>query len=155
MKNLPRLPGALTNPSMLVNLQLAARNPRPAGWRKSCTHKLEADPPLRHSMAALGAHPGRRDRKDEMTPYEPEPVSPRAVRPNNALAFVRNEKSNVAGGPDPVVQCSNLDFTPVHSQVTVRIHGVPKRASEPFGRDQANGSNGCNQRIRRAYLWSL
>ena len=155
MNNLPRLPGAKTDPLSLVNLQPAARNPRPTGWRKSCTQKLEAYPLLRQSMAALGAHPGRRDRKDEMTRNEPEPVSPRAVPPNDALAFVRNEKSNVAGGPDPVVQFSNLDYTPIHSQVTVRKHGVPKRASEPFGRDQANGSNGCNQRIRRAYLWSL
>lgn len=145
MKNLSRLPGADASPPTLVNLQPVPRHPRRPGWSKSCTQELDAFPMLLLSMAALGEHPGRRDRKDEITTNQPKPVSPRAVSNKSAPAPLRNGKTNVAGGPDPVVQCSNLDFTPVHSQVTVRQHGVPKRASEPFGRDQAKGSNGCNQ----------
>lgn len=157
MNTVSRLPGATTNPSTIVNLQPARRTPRRPGWRKSCTQELEAFPVLLHTMAALGVQPGRRVCKDEITTNKLGPVSPRGVGRKNTFALVRNGITNVAGGSAPVVQCSNLDFTPhsFPSNCPINMAFLNGPVNPLAATDLAKGSNGCKQNIRRAYLWSL
>ncbi len=156
MKNVSRLPGAITNPSTIVNLQPALRNPCRPGWRKSCTQELEAFPLPLHSMAALGVQLGRRDFRDELDQRCAGISFAARCEPETHSRPFATEIRMLQAGQTLLYNSSIWTKRPfIHKRLSEQQASATAR--QPVNRlpqeSKSTDRTAAKQKFRRAYLW--